>query len=169
MVLHNEYKSRYFYNPEKSKSNSISKILKTTNPNYKKRVEKFLERQHFMKLLGFHLEVIQPGRTSGKLKLTEKHQQQTGLVHGGVTATLADIVTGFAAYTLVPENYHVVTAELKISYLNPGRGTQLEAVGWVLKAGKKLHFCEAEVWDIDYGDKVLIAKASAVMAIIPPH
>ncbi len=143
--------------------------METSNPNYKSRVMRYLEAQHFMKLLGFQLEVISPGRTSGKLILQQDHLQQTGLVHGGVTATLADIVAGFAAYTLVPETHHVVTAELRVSYLQPGKGTELEAIGWVLKSGQKMNFCESEVWSVQPEGKILIAKASAVMATIPPN
>ena len=50
--------------------------------------------------------------------------------------------------------------------LMAGLGEQLRAVGWVLKAGRRLHFCEAEVWC----DDVLIAKATATMAVVevPP-
>ena len=120
-----------------------------------------------MKLLGFNLMKIEAGRTSGELILSSDHLQQTGLVHGGVTATLADIVCGFAAYTLAPETHHVVTAELRISYLRPGKGTKLEAEGRVLKAGEKLIFCESEIWIVQDHQRQLIAKASAVMAMVP--
>ena len=142
--------------------------METKNPEYRSRVEGYLERQHFMKLLGFKLETIEPGKTSGRLKLKTEHLQQTGLLHGGVTATLADIVAGFAAYTLVPATHHVVTAELRVSYLQPGKGEELEAIGWVLKTGEKLNFCESEIWSLHSQGKILIAKASAVMATIPP-
>ncbi|MDN5200575.1 PaaI family thioesterase [Fulvivirgaceae bacterium BMA10] len=143
--------------------------MQAVNPNYKVRVEKFLERQHFMKLVGFQLDVIEAGRTEGWLEVKEAHHQQTGLVHGGVTVTLADIVAGFAAYTLVPENCHVVTAELKISYFRPGLGRKLRAIGHVLKSGKRMNFCEAEVWSIEDGERFLIAKATTTMATIYPE
>lgn len=123
-----------------------------------------------MKLIGFKLQEIEAGRTMGQLTLKPHHMQQTGMVHGGVAATLADIVSGFAAYTMVPPTHHVVTAELRISYLRPGRGSKLEAEGLVLKSGDKLHFCESEVWAIQGKQRELIAKASAVMAtVIPPE
>lgn len=138
------------------------------NPLYKERIEAFLERQYFMKLMGFDLNVIAPGTTSGVLKLGQEHQQQTGLVHGGVIATVADIVAGFAAFTLVPEDYHVVTAELKISYFQPGKGDMLSAVGKVIKSGRKMSFCEAEVYAHKGEKKQLIAKATTTMAHIPP-
>lgn len=141
---------------------------KVNSPNYKVRVEKFLERQEFMKHIGFKLQVIEEGRTEGTLDIQKIHQQQKGLVHGGVTATVADIVAGFAAYTTVPAECHVVTAEIKISYFKAGMGDQLHAIGYVVKKGRKLNFCEAEVWSVSGKERHLIAKASTTMAVIWP-
>lgn len=136
--------------------------------NIHDRIEKFLHRQHFMKHIGFRLNIIEKGRTEGVLDVKEMHHQQRGLLHGGVIATLADIVAGFAAYTMVPEDHHVVTGEIKISYLNPGKGNRVHAMGWVLKSGTKIQFCEAEIYDLRGDERVLIAKASASMIVIPP-
>jgi uncharacterized protein (TIGR00369 family) len=136
--------------------------------DYKARVEQFLERQYFMKHIGFDLNVIEKGRAEGEMQIQTIHHQQRGLVHGGVIATIADITAGFAAYTMVPEDHHVVTGEIKVSYLNPGVGSKLRSVGWVLKSGRKLQFCEAEVYDIRREGEILIAKASASMVVIPP-
>lgn len=147
----------------------IEKMIKVLNPNFKSRIEKFLERQYFMKLVGFDLNVIEAGTTEGWLTLKQEHQQQTGLVHGGVTATVADIVAGFAAYTVVPEDHHVVTGEIKISYFAKGKGDRLHAIGKVIKQGRKLNFCEAEVWCLDGEKRTLIAKATTTMATIFPE
>lgn len=136
--------------------------------DFKERVRLFLERQYFMKHIGFTLEVIEKGRTGGTLELQQIHQQQTGLVHGGVIATLADITSGFAAYTMVPADHHVVTGEIKVSYLSPGIGESLRAAGYVIKAGRKIQFCEAEVFAIREGSEKLIAKASATMVTVFP-
>ncbi len=144
-------------------------MIKVFNPDFKSRVEKFLERQHFMKLVGFDLNVIEAGRTEGWLTLTQEHQQQTGRLHGGVTATVADIVAGFAAYTTVPADHHVVTAEIKVSYFSPGIGDRLHAIGYVVKQGRKMNFCEAEVWCYSGEKKTLIAKATTTMATIFPE
>lgn len=147
----------------------IEPMVKVFNPAFKSRVEKFLDRQYFMKLVGFKLNVIEEGRTEGWLELRQDHQQQTGLVHGGVTATLADIVAGFSAYTVVPEDQHVVTGEIKISYFAPGRGKQLYAKGWVVKQGRKMNFCEAEVWSVNGEERTLIAKATTTMVTLFPE
>jgi uncharacterized protein (TIGR00369 family) len=128
------------------------------------RIRRKLLGQGFMHLVGADLTVITAGRVEAELLLDKQHQQQRGFVHGGLTATMADLVAGFAAVTLVPDDHGVVTADLRISYLHPGVGKKLKAIGWVLKAGRKLHFCEAEVWC----DDLMIAKASATMAVIEP-
>jgi len=141
---------------------------KTGIIDYKARIERFLERQEFMKHIGFDLNVIEEGRTEGRLKIEKIHKQQKGLVHGGVTASIADIVAGFAAYTTVPADCHVVTAEIKISYFKAGVGDELYAIGTVLKRGRKLNFCEAEVFIVSDGKRSLIAKASTTMAVIQP-
>lgn len=126
------------------------------------RIRRKLLRQNFMHLIGADLTRIEPGRVEAELQLQEQHQQHRGFAHGGLIATMADVAAGFAAVTLVPEGVGVVTAEIKVSYLHPGVGQTLRAVGWVLKPGRRLHFCEAEVWC----DEKLVAKATATMAVV---
>jgi uncharacterized protein (TIGR00369 family) len=128
------------------------------------RIRRKLLRQHFMHHVGADLTLIAPGRIEAEVLVGERHKQQRGFVHGGMVATMADLAAGFAAVTLVPDDYGVVTADLRVSYLNPAVGTKLTAIGWVLKSGRRLHFCEAEVWC----DGKLVAKASATMAVIEP-
>jgi uncharacterized protein (TIGR00369 family) len=130
------------------------------------RIHKMLEKQHFMNLIGFKITQINEGEVEGELDLEEKHMQHFGLLHGGVTATLSDIVAGFAAYTLVEINEKVVTVDLRISYLNPGIGSKLKAKGSVLKRGAKLIFCESEIFIFNNNNWTLIAKSSSTMARI---
>lgn len=143
-------------------------MYKVHNSQFQSRILRYLERQEFMKHIGFNLDVIEPGRTEGWLSISDFHKQQKGLVHGGVVSTIADIVAGFAAYTLVPVDHNVVTGEIKISYFNPGMGEKLHAKGWVLKSGRKINFCEAEVWDVSGDKSRIIAKATATMVTIFP-
>lgn len=142
--------------------------MKVYNPDFKARILEHLDRQYFMKHIGFTLDTIEPGKTAGWLNFEQIHQQQKGFAHGGLVATLADITAGFAAVTLVPRECSVVTGEIKISYLNPGIGEKLLARGWVLKQGRKLNFCEAEVLAFNNGEEKLVAKASATMVTIFP-
>ncbi|WP_026464747.1 PaaI family thioesterase [Adhaeribacter aquaticus] len=145
-------------------------MIKTYNPDFKNTILQKLERQSFINFIGFQITNIAEGLIEGELDLEERHLQSRGIVHGGVIATIADTAIGFAATTLVPKDCAVVTAELKVSYLNPGIGTKLLAKGWVLKQGKNLNFCEAEVFCINKDNvAVLIAKASASMATVSPE
>ncbi|MFT2009906.1 PaaI family thioesterase [Pontibacter sp. 13R65] len=145
-------------------------MIKTYNPDFKTTIQQKLEQQEFMKYLGFGVTKIEEGLLEGELVLGSEHRQHMGFAHGGVIATMADIVAGLSAVTLVPKEHHVVTVELKVSYLNPGVGEKLLAKGWVLKQGSRLNFCEAEVYVVK-GDKppLLIAKASATMATVAPE
>lgn len=122
-----------------------------------------------MKRIGCSLTVIEPGYVEAVIELQHYHQQQLGLVHGGVTATIADVAAGFAGFTLVDEHEHTVTAEIKVSYFAKATGRRLRAVGRVVKAGRTMHFCEADVFCTQFdGNEVLVAKATTTMAVIRP-
>ncbi|WP_303311863.1 PaaI family thioesterase [Hymenobacter sp. BT730] len=146
-------------------SDELTSPVAAAQESLETRIRRKLERQHFMHLIGADLTRIEPGRVEAELTLDRQHQQQKGFVHGGLTATMADLVAGFAGVTLIPDTHGLVTVELKTNYLHPGIGEKLRAIGWVLKAGRRLHFCEAEVWC----DDLLIAKASATMAVLEPQ
>jgi uncharacterized protein (TIGR00369 family) len=103
---------------------------------------------------------------SGELILQEHHLQQSKFLHGGVTATIADLVAGFASFTLVDKHQTVVTSDLKISYLNPGIGQIVKAKGWVIKAGNTLHFAEAEIICVNNNTETLVAKGYLTFAVV---
>jgi uncharacterized protein (TIGR00369 family) len=145
-------------------------MIQTFNPDFEQDIREKLERQSFMKLMGFEVTKIEEGRIEGELLLEQQHKQHKGFTHGGVIATLADIVAGFAAVSLVPKDHHVVTAELKVSYFHPGVGDKLLANGYVIKQGRKLNFCEAEIYVVKGEEEpLLIAKATTTMATITPE
>jgi len=140
--------------------------LNPKNINFKERVERHLAKQKFMHHIEFSLHKIEAGYTEGDMKLKPIHHQQDGFAHGGLVASIADIVAGFAAYTLVGVDQHVVTGEIKISYFAKGDGDSLRAKGIVVKPGKRVNFCEAEVYSVKGTSETLIAKASTSMIII---
>ena len=143
--------------------------LKTANPDFRETILRHLERQEFMKHIGCVLTSIEAGRVTAEIPLEREHQQQIGLVHGGVIATIADVAAGFAGFTLVGPQEHTVTAELKISYFSPGRGHTLVAEGRVVKPGRRMHFCEADVYVVSDTGRKLIARATTTMAVIDPR
>jgi len=139
---------------------------KALDPDFKEKMINKSKGNLFMQDVGFKFTTIEAGYVETILKLEPKHLQQMGFVHGGVTATMADITTGFAAFTLVNKNQSVVTVDLKVNYINPGKGHQLIAKGQVYKAGSKLIFCKTEIFIENENCMTQIAFADSIMAVI---
>lgn len=139
---------------------------KTKDNDFKEKIKAKAHHNHFMQDVGFEFETIEIGYVETSLMLKEKHLQQMGFVHGGVTATMADISTGFAAFTLVDKNESVVTVDLKVNYINPGKGEKLIAKAQVYKAGSKLIFCKTEIFVVNNSIITQIAFADSIMAVL---
>jgi uncharacterized protein (TIGR00369 family) len=139
---------------------------KPANPHFVEVIAEKSKGNLFMQDVGYQFKEVAAGYIETYLDIEQKHLQQMGFVHGGVTATMADITTGFAAFTLVAEKQAVVTVDLKVNYINPGKGQQLKAVGHVYKAGSKLMFCKCEIFIINNGEATQIAFADSIMAVL---
>jgi uncharacterized protein (TIGR00369 family) len=128
-------------------------------------IRKRFQENAFSQLLETELLLVSPEEIQIGLLLQPKHLQNVGFAHGGLLATMADVVMGFAAVAKSRDGQHVLTADLRISYLNPGIGPYIWARGFAIKAGRRLVFTEAEIFN-SLEKPVRIAKASATMAIV---
>jgi len=117
----------------------------------------------FSSHLGIELLHCTNGVAICQLPIVPSLLQNVQFVHGGVLATLADVAMGFAASSAVGEGQHVLTGDLRISYLNPATGPVLVAEGKAIKTGRKIIFTEASIWQ----GETLIARASASMVVVP--
>ena len=81
--------------------------------------------------------------------------------------TLADHTCGGAAASTVPERRDVITIENKVSFFRPASGPSLVCRAEVLRAGKNLIFVEATVMVESEEERVMVAKASSTLAVIP--
>lgn len=137
------------------------------NPAYKQVIMDKLAKNHFSQHIGYQMTLVSPGHVEGEIDVKEMHLQQNGFLHGGVTSTLADIVMGFAAYTLVPQGQGMVTSDLKVAYLRPGTGKKILAKGRVIKAGNLLYYCEADIISVNLdGSEELIARGYSTMCAV---
>ena len=123
----------------------------------------------FVAHLGLELEGLGPGWCEARLDVQPWHLQQTGVVHAGVVATLADHCAGAAATTQLAQGEFVVTAEYKINLLRGARGERLHCRAEVLKPGQTLAVVEAQVFAERAGQRELVAKLNATMGIIRPR
>jgi uncharacterized protein (TIGR00369 family) len=129
-------------------------------------VRGFFRLSPFMVDLGVEPVDVGEGRVSTALQIAPRHLQHTGQVHAGVMATMADHTMGAAAQTMAAPGRWIVTAELKASCLRPGKGERLVCEARVLKPGRQVSFTEAEVFVESAGQRTLVLKASATMAVI---
>lgn len=126
----------------------------------------FFAQAPFMVELGVEPVAVGDGQVSTQLTIARRHLQHTGQVHAGVMAALADHSMGAAAQTMAPAGHWALTAELKTAQLRPGKGERLVCEAHVLKAGRMLSFTEAEVYAEAAGQRTLVMKASATMALV---
>lgn len=119
-----------------------------------------------MTTLGASLDVVEAGRVVVAFRREEALLQQHGFLHAGVATSIVDSACGYAALTLAPENYEVLTVEFKTNFLRPATGNRFEARGRVIKPGRLIMVCEGEVWETDPGN-VLVAKMNATMIVQP--
>ena len=131
-----------------------------------RRVAAIFEPAGFLKTLGVRLEAVGPDWCETSLPLSPALHQQHGFAHAGVITTLADHTAGGAARAAVPPGRDVLTLELKINFLRPGRGERLIARGRTLRAGRHTVVSESEVFAVAEGKEVLIAKLSSTLTVL---
>lgn len=127
------------------------------NPDYADRVRASFGRQRIMSLLGAELTRIAPGSCEIRLPFREDLTQQHGYFHGGVAGTIADSAAGYAGFSLMPEDSSVLTVEFKLNLVAPADGDALVARGRVIKPGRTLFVCAADVMVCRDGGEILCA------------
>jgi uncharacterized protein (TIGR00369 family) len=130
-------------------------------------VERIFQDAPFIRSLGMELTSCGNGWCQTRLNVSPSVRQQHGFVHAGVLMTLADHTCGGAAASTVPEDRDVITVENKVSFLRPASGPDLICRAEVLRAGRNLIFVEAEVMGETEQGRVMVAKASSTLAVIP--
>lgn len=114
-------------------------------PDIEARVREGFAGQRFMTTLGARLVTVARGSVTITCDFDERLTQQHGFIHAGVLATLADTASGFAALSVVRDDEDVLTADFAINLLRPATGTTYVATAQVVKQGRKLIVCRADV------------------------
>lgn len=140
--------------------------FETRNPDFQQRVADSFQRQQFMATIGAKLTSVNAGQVEIQLPYSPDLSQQHGYFHGGVIGTIADNCCGYAAFTLLAATDSLVTAEYKLNLLAPGIGDRLIGRGEVIKAGKSLAVCRADVFVVKDGSEALCATALGSIAIL---
>lgn len=117
-----------------------------SDPNYEARVRRSFAQQGLMKHLGARLTDLRPGEVELRADHRDELTQQHGYFHAGVSGSLADVACGYAAYTLMTADSTVLTVEYKINLMAPADGEELIARAKVVRSGKTLKICTADVF-----------------------
>ncbi|WP_417671487.1 PaaI family thioesterase [Roseibium sp.] len=124
-------------------------LLEPRDPNWESRVRASYARQPFMEHLGAVLTHVAPGAIDIEMDLKPELTQQHGFFHAGSTSSIADSAAGYAALTLFPAGSGVLTTEFKVNLLNPARAPRMVARGRVIKPGRTLTICRADVYGLE--------------------
>jgi uncharacterized protein (TIGR00369 family) len=134
------------------------------------RVAAAFAAQGFMATLGGRLVALEAGACTIEADFSPGLTQHHGLFHAGVLTTLADNACGFAAMSLLPLGGEVLSVEFKTSFLRPANGLVAIARGLVLKPGRTLSFCRADVFVRNAsGAETLAATMLATMMAAAPR
>lgn len=127
------------------------------------RVAASFGQQSMMASLGAKLVAASEGRCVICAPRLVQFGQQHGAAHAAVAFALGDSAAGYAALTLMPEGQEVMTAEMKINLLSPAMGEGFEAVGDVVRAGRRLTVVRAEVFALTGETRKSVALLQGTM------
>ena len=105
-------------------------------------LQEFVDRVPFVHDLGLRIVEVDEGVCRGRLPYQSRFAQSYNLVHGGVTASLADTMAYMAHATLNGITTDTVTTNLSVTYLHAASEEALNAEARVIKNGRKLIFGE---------------------------
>lgn len=124
-------------------------------------LEAAIERTPFARGLGARVLEFAEGRVAFSIPCHDALTMHLGFVHGAVVGFMADSACAWAAASVAGD---VVTSEYKLNLLAPATGSELVAVGEVVKASSRQVVCRADVFGVVGGDRRIVATALATVA-----
>ena len=141
--------------------------LHSPDPEYATRVRLSFGEQRAMATIGASLGAVEPGAVDVILPFRDDLTQQDGFLHAGIVAAIADTACGYAAHTLMPATARVLSIEFKLNLLAPAVGERLEARARVIRAGRTVTVCRADVLAItDKNEKLVATMTGTMMTLV---
>jgi uncharacterized protein (TIGR00369 family) len=108
------------------------------------------------------------GHSEATCKLARRHLNLSGMVHGGVYATILDTAMGWSVKTTLNEWETTATTGLYIDFIRPAKaGMMLNARGNVIRRGRHVAFVEGKITDQD-GNLLATGSGTWYILEIPP-
>jgi uncharacterized protein (TIGR00369 family) len=124
-----------------------------------------LPRAPMASLLDIRLEHVASGRVALSVEPGEEHQNEVGLVHGGLASLLLDHAMGATVASTLAAGDRAAGIELNVRFIRPLRpGTgRVRAEGRIVHAGRRIIHAEAEIRD---ASDELLARAAGTFAVL---
>lgn len=99
----------------------------------------------FAKMIGMRLVDMQLDMAVLAIDMRDELRQPSGILHGGVTATLIDTAMAFAIRTRLAPTDQTATIDLTVHYLRPHVDGIFTCTARVVRAGKRIFTVSADV------------------------
>jgi len=137
--------------------------FKALDPDFLNRVHSNFAAQKLMQTLRAELTKVEPGEITIEIPFGDEFTQQNGFIHAGIVTSIADSACGYAAFTLMPAAAEVLSVEFKVNLLSPAIGEKFIARAQVIKPGRTLTVCRADVFAINKGEEKIVATMLATI------
>ena len=119
--------------------------------------------QGIVGLLGIEAVALGPERVEVRLAVDGRVHQPHGVLHGGVSAVLAETAASLGGTLAAPAGHSVVGIELNANHLRPMREGVLTAVATPLRVGRTV-----QVWEISLTDESgrEICRSRCTLAVV---
>lgn len=134
------------------------------NKMYKK-IKQSFDRQGLMKTLNAKLISVEKGEVKISCEFSKTLTNQHDFFHAGVATSIVDSACGYAALTMLADNFEVLTIEFKLNFLKPAKTNKLVAIGKVLQSGKTLTVCDGFVYD-ETETKLIAKMTTTIISMI---
>jgi acyl-CoA thioesterase len=102
---------------------------------------------HFPRLLGIELDLVEPGRARLSLQVRQELLQLQGIMHGGAIATLIDTAVAFAIVGASKADDRFTTVEMKVNYLSAILDGRVTAEARLIRDGRRIIVADCDVFD----------------------
>jgi uncharacterized protein (TIGR00369 family) len=116
-------------------------------PERERLIQEKFEVNHFPRLLGFEIDLVEAGRAVLSVEVREELKQLQGVMHGGAIASLIDTAVAFAIVGASEPEARFTTVEMKINYLAAIRAGRVTAEARLIRDGRRIIVAECDVFD----------------------
>jgi len=116
-------------------------------PEKERAIREKFATNHFTRMLGFEIDLVEPGRAVLSVNVRKELTQLQGVMHGGATAALIDTAVAFASVGASEPSARFTTVEMKVNYLRPISKGRVTAEARLIRDGRRIVVAECDVLD----------------------